>query len=117
MKRMFAFLGLMVLAGAAGAADVNVQIDIVIRSDAVAELVDLLDELPPLYQTVTNNVVVTNGVEVATNQVVSLEVVPETPRQKFKRISVGHLRRCWRAKIASHRRKQVTGDGAVDIEE
>ena len=117
MKRSIVFLCLMVLAGAAGAADVNVQIDVTIRSDAVAELVALLDELPPLYQTATNNVVATNGVDVVTNQVVSVEVVPETPKKKFKRISVGHLRRCWRAKIASYRRKQVSGDGAVDIEE
>ena len=117
MKRVIAFVGLMVLAGVGAAADVDVRIDVVIRSDAVAELVDLLDELPPIYQTVTNSVVVSNGAVVVTNQVVSVDVVPETPKQKFKRISVGNLRRCWRAKIASHRRRQVSGDGAVDIEE
>jgi hypothetical protein len=117
MKPMIVFLGLMVVAGVAAAADVNVRIDVTIKSDAVAELVDLLDDLPPAYQTVTNSVVVSNGAVVVTNQVVRVEVVPETPRKKFKRISVGHLRRCWRAKIASYRRKQVSGDGAVDIEE
>jgi len=126
-------IGLLLAAGAMAQQDVVVNIGITIPGEHVAEMADVINNLPDRIYTnalvVTTNAIPeyeysggTNQVIIGTNwtyQVVTntvIKEIPETPRDRFRRVSAHRVLRYWRAKVRQYRAAQQSDEDLVETD-
>lgn len=108
MKAVMVIVAIMV-ATAVNAADQVVNVRVTIPDAMVAEMVEVIANEIPLYTNVVT--VYTNGPTPWTNVVRT--VVSETPKNKFRRVSVLKLAEYWARKLRRHRQVSIPEEDPI----